>query len=80
LPKKARTQALAIDPDYSFARDNLKRLPEFRRGKKPLGIDIIIQTPEEQNVKQTLTICEYNKSGFTKSTTVESNPQAITPR
>jgi hypothetical protein len=80
LPKKARTQALAIDPDYSFARDNLKRLPEFRRGKKPLGIDIIIQTPEEQNVKQTLTICEYNKSGFTKSTTVENNPQAITPR
>lgn len=28
-------QALAIDPDYPIARDNLKKLPEIRRSKNP---------------------------------------------
>jgi tetratricopeptide (TPR) repeat protein len=37
--EEAFKQALAIDPDYSFAHDNLRRLPQIRHGKKiPIGV------------------------------------------
>jgi tetratricopeptide (TPR) repeat protein len=71
-------QALAIDPDYPIARDNLKKLPELRRSKKPLGHKLI-NPSQEEDVKQSLAFYEKDAKGeVTSSTIVERVGHAVT--
>jgi tetratricopeptide (TPR) repeat protein len=71
-------QALAIDPDYPIARDNLKKLPEIRRSKKPLGHKLI-NLSREEDVKQSLALYEKDDEGeVTTRTIIEKVGHAIT--
>ena len=62
-------QALAIDPDYPIARDNLKKLPEIRRSKRPTEHKLINPSREE-DVKQSLALYEKDEEGEVISSTV----------
>jgi len=71
-------QALAIEPDYPIARDNLKKLPEIRRSKKPLEHKLI-NLSQEEDAKQSLTLYEKDDEGEVISyTTIEKVGHAIT--
>lgn len=64
-------QALTIDPDYPIARDNLKKLPEIRRSKKPPEHKLINPSREEDE-KQSLALYEKDEEGeITSSTVIE---------
>lgn len=70
--------ALAIDPDYSIARDNLKRLPEIRRSKKPPE-HRLINPLREAEAKQSLALYEKDNEGeVTTSTVIERVGHAVT--
>jgi hypothetical protein len=71
-------QALAIDPDYPIARDNLKKLPEIRRSKRPIGHKLI-NLSQEGDVKQSLALYEKDDEGeITASTIIERVGHAVT--
>lgn len=76
--KEALKQALAMDPDYSIARDNLKKLPEIRRSKRPIGHKLI-NPSQEEDVKQSLALYEKDEEGeVTSSTIIERVGHAVT--
>lgn len=55
-------QSLAIDPDYPFARDNLKRLPSVRRSKEPIKVQTI-NLAQGDDIKQSLALYDKNEEG-----------------
>lgn len=63
----AWNHALAIDPDYSFARNNLKKLPEIRQAGGPQGTEITEIAPKK-GLKQSITL--YNKQNDSNSSAV----------
>jgi len=65
--EEALKHSLAIDPDYPIARDNLKKLPEVRRSKRPIGLQLI-NAEEEENDRQSLTLFEKDEEGNVTST------------
>ncbi|HLG64832.1 MAG TPA: tetratricopeptide repeat protein [Ktedonosporobacter sp.] len=74
----ALKQALAVDPDYSIARDNLKKLPELRRSKRPVGHKLI-NPHREAEAKQSLTLYEKDSEGeVIASTVIEKVGHAVT--
>jgi Flp pilus assembly protein TadD len=71
-------QSLAIDPDYPFARDNLRRLPVVRRSKEPIKIQTI-NLAQGDDVKQSLALYDKNEEGeITSSTVIEKVGRAVT--
>ena len=71
-------QALAIDPDYPIARDNLKKLPEIRRSKRPIEHKLINLSQEEDG-KQSLALYEKSEDGeIASSTLIERVGHAVT--
>jgi len=76
--EEALKQALAMDPDYPIARDNLKKLPEIRRSKRPIGHKLI-NLSQEEDVKQSLALYEKDEEGeVTASTIIERVGHAVT--
>jgi tetratricopeptide (TPR) repeat protein len=70
-------QALAIDPDYPIARDNLKKLPEIRGSKRPIEHKLI-NPSQEEDVKQSLSLYEKNEEGeITSNTIIERVGHAV---
>ena len=67
--EEALKQAIAIDPDYLIARDNLKKLPEIRRSKRPLEHKLINPSREE-DVKQSLALYQKDDEGEVSTCTV----------
>jgi len=71
-------QALAIDPDYPVARDNLKKLPEIRRSKQPIG-HTFINLSQEEDVKDSLALYQKDDEGeVTSYTVIEKVGHAVT--
>jgi tetratricopeptide (TPR) repeat protein len=71
-------QALAIDPDYPVARDNLQKLPEIRRSKRPIEHKMI-NLFQEEDVKQSLALYEKDEEGeVTSSTIIERVGHVVT--
>ncbi len=71
-------QALAIDPDYPIARDNLQKLPEIRRSKRPPEHKLI-NLSREEDAKQSLALYEKDEEGeVTSSTIIERVGHAVT--
>jgi hypothetical protein len=71
-------QALALDPDYPIARDNLKKLPEIRRSKKPIGHKLI-NLSQEEDAKQSLALYKRDdESEVTTCTIIEKVGHAVT--
>ncbi|EFH89975.1 TPR repeat-containing protein [Ktedonobacter racemifer DSM 44963] len=62
-------QALTIDPDYPIARDNLKKLPEIRRSKRPIEHKLI-NLSREEDAKQSLALYEKDEEGEVTSSTL----------
>jgi Flp pilus assembly protein TadD len=61
--------ALDIDPGYTLAYDNLKKIPEVQRAGGPLGIEL--RDPSQvQNIKQSITF--YKQSDSNSSPTVHT--------
>lgn len=52
--------ALEIDPSYTFARNNLEKLPDVRQAGGPLGVEVTELVPKK-NLRQTITF--YDKTG-----------------
>jgi tetratricopeptide (TPR) repeat protein len=76
--ESALKQSLAIDPDYPFARDNLKRLPAIRRSKEPVKTQTM-NLAQGDDVKQSLALFDKDKEGeVTSSTVIERVGRAIT--
>ncbi len=76
--EKVLKRALAIEPDYPIARDNLRRLPEIRRSKRPIEHKLINPNREE-DVKQSLALYEKDEEGeITSSTIIERAGHAVT--
>ena len=74
----ALKQALAIEPDYLIARDNLKRLPDIRRSKGSLEHKLVNPFREE-DVKQSLALYEKDEKGeVTSSTVIERVGHTVT--
>ena len=71
-------QALVIDPDYPFARDNLKSLPTIRRSKEPIKVRTI-NLAQGDDAKQSLALYDKNEEGeITSSTIIEKVGRATT--
>jgi tetratricopeptide (TPR) repeat protein len=71
-------RALAIEPDYPIARDNLKKLPEIRRSKQPIEHKLI-NPSQEEDAKQSLALYEKDEQGeITSSTIIERVGHAVT--
>ena len=62
-------KALFIDPDYPFARDNLKRLPDIRHSKEPIKVKTI-NLAKGDDVKQSLAFYEQDEEGDITSRTI----------
>jgi Flp pilus assembly protein TadD len=76
--KEALKQALALDPDYPIARDNLKQLPEIRRSKHRPE-QKVINLSRQEDEKQTLRLYEKDEEGeVTTATVIEKVGHAIT--
>src|SRR5579864_7665948 len=76
--EEALNQSLAIDPDYPFARDNLKRLPAIRRSKEPIKIQTT-NLAKSDDIKQTLALYDRNEEGeITSSTILERVGRTVT--
>jgi tetratricopeptide (TPR) repeat protein len=74
----ALKKSLAIDPDYPFARDNLKSLPTLRRSKEPIKVKTI-NLAKGDDVKQSLALYDKNEEGeITSSTIIEKVGRATT--
>src|SRR5258708_20613095 len=67
--EEALKQAIAIDPAYLIARDNLKKLPEIRRSKRPIEHKLINPSREE-DVKQSLAVYQKDDEGEVSTCTV----------
>jgi Flp pilus assembly protein TadD len=67
--EEALKQAIAIDPAYLIARDNLKKLPEIRRSKRPIEHKLINPSREE-DVKQSLALYQKDDEGEVSTCTV----------
>ena len=74
----ALKQAIAIDPDYAIARDNLRKLPKIRRSKRPMEIEVV-EPPLGENLKQSLDIYGRDKEG-TPPTHITIEQPKRTPR
>ena len=71
-------KALFIDPDYPFARDNLKALPDIRHSKEPIKVKTI-NLAQGDDVKQALAFYEKDNEGeITSRMTIEKVGHAIT--
>jgi Flp pilus assembly protein TadD len=76
--EEALKQAIAIDPAYLIARDNLKKLPEIRRSKRPIEHKLINPSREE-DVKQSLALYQKDDEGeVTTCTVIEKVGHAVT--
>jgi tetratricopeptide (TPR) repeat protein len=76
--EEALKQALTIDPDYSIARDNLKKLPDVRRSKEPLGLKLL-NVSREEDAKQSLALYEKDEKGeITARTVIERAGHVVT--
>jgi tetratricopeptide (TPR) repeat protein len=76
--EEALKQALTIDPDYSIARDNLKKLPDVRRSKEPLGMKLL-NLSREEDAKQSLALYEKDETGeITARTVIERAGHVVT--
>jgi tetratricopeptide (TPR) repeat protein len=74
----ALKQSLAINPNYSIARDNLKRLPAARRSKEPIELRMM-NLAQGDDVKQSLALFDKDKEGeITSSTVIEKVGRAVT--
>ena len=74
----ALKQAIAIEPDYLIARDNLKKLPEIRRSKRPIEHQLINPSREE-DVKQSLALYQKDEEGkVTSGTIIEKVGHTVT--
>ena len=74
----ALKQAIAIEPDYLIARDNLKKLPEIRRSKRPIEHKLINPSREE-DVKQSLALYQKDEEGkVTSGTLIEKVGHTVT--
>jgi tetratricopeptide (TPR) repeat protein len=67
--EEALKQALAIDPDYEVARDNLKKLSIARRSNRPLA-HYMVNAHQDSGEKQSLALYEKNEQGDVISNTV----------
>src|SRR5258708_19638471 len=67
--EEAHKQGIAIDPGYLIARDNLKKLPEIRRSKRPIEHKLINPSREE-DVKQSLAVYQKDDEGEVSTCTV----------
>ncbi len=77
--EEALKQALVTDPDYHVASDNLKKLPEIRRSKKPIIGHKLINLSQEEDVKQSLALYKKNDEGeLTTCTIIEKVGHAVT--
>ncbi len=71
-------QALAIAPDYSIARDNLKKLPAIRRSKQSVGLELI-NTYRDEDIKQSLSLYEKDAKGeIAAQVVIEKTEHAMT--
>lgn len=76
--EEALKQALVMDPDYRVACDNLKKLPEIRRSKKPIGHKLI-NLSQEEDIKQSLALYKKDDEGeLTTCTVIEKVGHAVT--
>jgi tetratricopeptide (TPR) repeat protein len=76
--EEALKQALTIDPDYSIARDNLKKLPDVRRSKEPLELKLL-NLSREEDAKQSLALYEKDEKGeITARTVIERAGHVVT--
>lgn len=76
--EEALKQALIIEPDYPIARDNLRKLPEIRRSKGPIG-QKLINLSQEEDAKQSLALYEKDEEGeITSSTLIEKVGHVVT--
>ena len=76
--EEALKQAIAIEPDYLIARDNLKKLPEIRRSKRPIEHKLINPSREE-DVKQSLALYQKDEEGkVTSGTLIEKVGHTVT--
>ena len=76
--EEALKQAIAIEPDYLIARDNLKKLPEIRRSKRPIEHKLINPSREE-DVKQSLALYQKDEEGkVTSGTIIEKVGHTVT--
>ncbi len=76
--EEALKQSLAIDPDYPFARDNLKHLPAVRRSKELIKVQTI-NLAKGDDVKQSLALYNKNEEGeITSSTIIEKVGRTVT--
>jgi tetratricopeptide (TPR) repeat protein len=74
----ALKQSLAINPDYPFARDNLKNLPAARRSKEPIRTKTI-NLAQGDDITQHLALYDRNKEGeIVSSTIIEKVGRAVT--
>jgi Flp pilus assembly protein TadD len=62
--EEAFKQALAIDPNYPIARDNLKWLPDIRRSKKPIEVQTR-NTSKGDDITQSLAFYKKDEQGET---------------
>ncbi len=77
--EEALKRALAIDPDYPIARDNLKKLPAVRRSKQPVGHRMITLSEEEEDARRSLALYEKNSEGeVINRTVIEKVGHAVT--
>jgi tetratricopeptide (TPR) repeat protein len=74
----ALKEALALDPDYPIARDNLRKLAEARRARRPLAHKLI-NLEREEDEKQSISLYEKNEQGdVTSNTVVERSGHVVT--
>jgi len=74
-------RALEIDPSYTFARNNLEKLPDVRRAGGPLGVEVTELVPKK-DLKQTITFYKPGEQGkgsasSTAHTTIEKTGNTI---
>lgn len=70
----ALKHALEINPTYPIARDNLAKLPQIRKSKRPLDIELRDLT-YRPDVKQSLTL--YNKGDTSSSPTAHTTIEKV---
>ncbi|HEY1349137.1 MAG TPA: tetratricopeptide repeat protein [Ktedonobacteraceae bacterium] len=74
----ALKEALALDPDYPVARDNLRKMAEARRARRPLAHKLI-NLEREEDEKQSLSLYEKNERGdVTFNTVVQRSGHVVT--
>ena len=74
----ALRQALEIDPDYAIARNNLEKLPEFRRSQGPWEVELK-DLSQQKELKQSISFYKQNPGGTTSTrhTTLEKTGNIV---